>query len=454
VQGIRFCLKRPARFTSSIVHRQPVVAVVHQPVRGTTEDFDVNLLVKNIGQLVTVRSNGKRTKNGADMRDLGVISDAWVLCENGKVAGLGPMSEWKRTVPEGFPELDARGRVVLPGFVDSHTHAMFVGDRALEFSMRSSGATYQEIAEKGGGILNTVKSVRAAGKKDLKRMAASVLADMLKHGTTTVEIKSGYGLDVASEIKMLEAIQELKNEEMIDVVATFLGAHAVPPEYKDDPSAYVGLVVNEMLTYVGKKKLAVFCDVFCEKGYFGLEESERILEEGKKHGLMPKVHADELSPLGGAELAARVGAVSADHLEHVNNNGIAALKSSTVVATLLPGVSFFLNHGYAPARRLIDAGIAVAIASDFNPGSCMSFSMPLMMTIACTHMSMTPEEAITASTLNAAAALNMSAELGSIEIGKKADLIVADIPDYRHLAYHFGKNHIMTTIKNGTLLEF
>ncbi|MEK9137029.1 MAG: imidazolonepropionase [Bacteroidota bacterium] len=414
----------------------------------------MNLLIKNISQLVTVGSGGKRVKTGPEMRDLGIISNAGVLCTNGKIEWVGLMSEWDRQLPSDFVELDASGMVVLPGFVDSHTHMMFAGNRAHEFGLRSQGATYQQIAEAGGGILSTIKNVRAASKKELKRQTSRYLAEMMQHGTTTVEIKSGYGLDVDSEIKMMEAIHDLSIEEMMTVVPTFIGAHAVPPEYKQNKSAYVDLVINEMIPYIGRKKLATFCDVFCEKGYFGLDESERILLEGKRAGMLPKVHAEELSPLGGAQLAARVGAVSADHLEHVSDEGVAAMRDAGVVATVLPGVSFFLNHGYAPARKLIDSGVAVAIASDFNPGSCMSFSMPMMMTVACTQMKMTTEEAITAVTLNGAAALNLSATIGSIEVGKNADLIVASIPDYRFLAYHFGTNHIVKTIKNGTLLEF
>jgi len=344
--------------------------------------------------------------------------------------------------------------VVLPGFVDSHTHLMFAGSREREFALRAAGATYQQIAEAGGGILSTVRHTREASKRDLKRSAAHRLAGLLRHGTTTVEIKSGYGLTPADEIKMLEGINELRDEEVIGVVPTFIGAHAVPSEYRGDPASYVRVVVEEMIPYVGRKGLAAFCDVFCEPGYFDLPASERILRAGRDAGMKLKVHADELRPSGGAELAARLGAVSADHLERVSEAGIAALCGSRTVAALLPGVSFFLGHGYAPARRLIDAGATVAIASDFNPGSCMSFSMPLMMTIACTQMQMTPEEAITAATLNGAAALGIGDRVGSIEPGKAADLIVADVPDYRFLAYHFGTNHIRMTVKNGTILEF
>ena len=413
----------------------------------------MNLFINNISQLVTVAANGKRAKTGKEMHDIGVVHDAGVLCENGRITWAGPMKNWDRPLPGDIPEINGSGKVVLPGFVDSHTHMMFAGSRDEEFSLRTRGATYQEIARQGGGILGTVMHVRAESKKNLKRSTAKYLVDLMRHGTTTVEIKSGYGLDFDSEIKMLEAIAELMHEEMISIVPTFIGAHAVPPEFANNGRAYVDLLVEKMIPYVGTKKLATFCDVFCEQGYFGPEDAERILSAGKKHGLAPKIHAEELSHTGGAHVAAKVGAVSADHLEQISPDGIRELRDAGVVATLLPGVSFFLNHNYAPARKLIDGGVAVALATDFNPGSCMSFSMPLMMTIACTQMSMTPEEALCAATLNGAAALNMSETTGSIEPGKQADLIVANVPDYKYLAYHFGTNHICMTIKHGTILE-
>jgi imidazolonepropionase len=413
----------------------------------------VDLFVKNISQLVTVAAHGAKAKTGPAMRDLGLIENGGVLCRGGKIAWVGRMAEWDGKLAEDFAELDASGMLVLPGFVDSHTHMMFAGSREKEFGLRAEGATYQQIAEQGGGILSTVRAVRSATKKELKRSTAAYIADMMRHGTTTVEIKTGYGLDMDSEVKMLEGINELKDEEIMTVVPTFLGAHAIPLEFRGKTGNFVSLVCDRMIPYAGKKKLAAFCDVFCEAGYFTLDESERVLEEGKRWGMAPKVHADELTPLGGAELAARVGAVSADHLEKVSDRGIAALAARGVVAGLLPGVSFFLNHGYAPARALIDAGVPVAIASDFNPGSCMSYSMPMMMTIASTQMGLTPEEVICAGTINGAAALGLSDRLGSIELGKQADLLVAEIPDYRFLPYHYGTNHVRTTIKNGTILE-
>jgi imidazolonepropionase len=413
----------------------------------------VNLFLKNITQLVTVAGFGKKAKIGPEMQEIGLITDAGVLCRDGKIAWVGKMKDFTESLPDDMPELDAAGSVVLPGFVDSHTHAVFAGSRVGEFALRSRGATYQEIAAAGGGIVSTIREVRQASKKDLKRSAVKHLFGMMKQGTTTVEIKTGYGLDMDSEVKMLEAINELADEEMATIVPTLLGAHAFPPEFVHDPEGYVRLLIDKLIPYAGKRKLAAFCDVFCENRYFDIAQSEAILEAGRKHGLAPKIHAEELSPLGGAELAGKVGAVSADHLEHVSESGIEALRKAGVIAALLPGVSFFLNHSYAPARKLIDAGVCVALASDFNPGSCMSYSMPLMMTIACTHMHLSPEEAITASTLNGAAALLLSDSIGSVEVGKAADLVVADVPDYRAIAYHFGCNHVVHTIKNGTLLE-
>lgn len=412
------------------------------------------LLLKNIRQLVTVNAQGKKEKPGIGMRDLGIIENGAVLIEDGTIRWVGPTQAFNQPLSTDADTFDASDLVALPGFVDAHTHLLFAGSREHEFALRAEGLDYQQIATQGGGILHTVATTRSATKKDLKKVAARRLDAMMKHGTTTAEIKSGYGLDSETEIKMLEAIKELADEHFVTVVPTFLGAHAIPPEFRSDPNGYVTLICETMLPYVARKKLAMFCDVFCERGYFSVEQSKKILEKAATLGLRLKLHADELSASGGSLLAAELKAVSVDHLEHIDERGIQELARSGVVAVLLPGVSFFLNHGYAPARRLIEAGVPVAIASDFNPGSCMSFSMPLMMTIACTHMRVTPEEAIVACTLHGAAALGLAGKLGSIEPGKEADMILYDIPNYRHLAYHFGINHARTIVKHGTILEF
>ena len=413
----------------------------------------MKLALINIKQLVTVSSEGRRFNAGKEMGSLGCIENAAVLIEDDQFIWIGRMEDLTMSSLGESDVLDCLDCVVMPGFVDSHTHTVFAGSREEEFAMRSAGATYREIAERGGGILSTVRSVRETSKKELKKNARKWMNAMMIHGTTTVEIKSGYGLDTDNEIKLLEAIRELDKEEVMTVASTFLGAHAIPPEFREDRGAYVDMILTKMLPYVGSKQLAAFCDVFCEEGYFDAAESRSILLQGKQFGLLPKIHADQLSGRGGAELAAEVGAVSADHLERVSDAGIAALARAEVVAVLLPCVSFFLNEPYAPARRLIDAGVPVALATDFNPGSCMTYSMPLVMTTACTQMKMSPEEAITASTLNAAAALNLSRERGSIETGKKADAVVLRIPHYRYLPYHFGENHVEKVVKNGVVLE-
>ncbi|HEY4643565.1 MAG TPA: imidazolonepropionase, partial [Bacteroidota bacterium] len=376
-----------------------------------------------------------------------------VLVREGRIDWVGRSEDFSKKLDVSTEVLDASELILMPGFVDSHTHLVFAGTREEEFSLRTRGRSYRDIAEKGGGILATVANVRSTTKKDLKKQARRYLAAMMRLGTTTVEIKSGYGLDVENEVKMLEAIDELKKEELVNIVPTLLGAHAVPVEFRGRKSEYVNLVIEEMVPSVGRRKLAEFCDVFCDSDYFEVKECERILRAGLEHGLKPKVHADEFTSSAGAELAAGMKAASADHLEHVSDRGIEALARAGTIGTLLPGVSLFLGHPYAPARKLIDRGVPVALATDFNPGSCMCYVMPLMMTIACTQMGMTPEEVITASTINAAAALNRSHDIGSIEVGKRADLILLDIPNYKYLPYHFGINHVVKTIIQGTILE-
>jgi imidazolonepropionase len=343
--------------------------------------------------------------------------------------------------------------VVTPGFIDSHTHLLFAGTREEEFELRIRGATYQEIAARGGGIKSTVEKTRRASKEELIAAGKKNLDRMLSLGTTTAEAKTGYGLSTKEEIKMLEALQALSRAHPLEIVPTFLGAHEIPPEYAGKKEEYVRLVIEEMIPAVAEKKLAVFCDVFCEKGVFSLEESRRILEAAKRYGMLPKLHADELTPLGGAELAAEVGAVSADHLLFISEKGMEAMAEKGVIATLLPGTAFFLFMGrYAPARRMIAKGVTVALATDFNPGSCMTESLPLITTLACTQMRMTPAEALLGVTLNAAKALRREKEIGSLEPGKQADFVILDVPDYRHLSYHFGVNHVEKVIKKGRLI--
>ncbi len=412
----------------------------------------MNLLIKNIGQLVTVASNGKPFKAGKEMRELNVIENAAVLIENGIIQRIATTNELS-AAPD-IDVLDASNRVALPGFVDSHTHTVFAGSRENEFVMRAEGKSYEEIASAGGGILATMNATRAATKKELLRSAGRRLNEMMKLGTTTVEMKSGYGLNAEAETKILDVMHDLRRDHYMTVVPTFLGAHAFPPEFAEDRNGYVELITNKMLPYIGERQLAIFCDVFCDEGYFDLHQTEQILLEAKRFGLIPKVHADQLCAIGGTELGIQMNAASVDHLEHLTANGLEALKKSSTIATVLPGASFFLNHPYAPARSIIDANIPLAIATDFNPGSSMSFSMPMTMTIACTQMKITPEEAITACTLNGAAALGLSHETGSIEVGKQADIVLYDVPNYNYIPYHYGINLAWKIIKNGTVLEF
>jgi imidazolonepropionase len=414
----------------------------------------MQLLIKNIRQLVTVKSSGKPFRRGSEMRDLGIVEHADVLIEDGLFRWIGTSGTLTGTLDEDADVLDASEFVALPGFVDAHTHLVFAGSRENEFAMRVEGKTYQEIADAGGGIISTVTATRSVSKKELKKIASKRLDEMMKLGTTTVEIKSGYGLDADSEIKMLEAINELSEEHFMTIVPTFLGAHAIPIEYKSNPQAYVETICERMLPYIAKRKLAKFCDVFCETGYFTVEQSRQILLKAQSLGIQSKLHADQLSQIGASRLGAELKAVSVDHLEQIDEAGMTAIKQTDCVAVVLPGVSFFLHYGYPPARKIIDAGIPLAIASNFNPGSCTSFSMPLMMTIACTQMNLTPEEAITASTINAAAALKMTDSVGSIEVGKQADIVLYDVPHYRQIPYFFGANLVAKIIKKGTLLEF
>lgn len=411
--------------------------------------LQIDLLIHSAAQLLTLASDGP--KRGATMRELGIIEDGAVTVKNGLVALVGPTSEVQGQVT-ATEEIDAAGKVVMPGFVDSHTHLAFAGDRAGEFEQRVKGATYLEIMAAGGGIMSTVRATRAASVEQLVEESRARLDRMLAHGTTTAEAKSGYGLDTESELKMLEAIRRLDAEHAVDLVSTFLGAHAVPTEYQGRTEEYVDLVVEEMLPRAAKNASSLFCDVFCDEGAFTLEQSRRVLEAAQALGLGLKIHADEFRPLGGTKLAVELGAISADHLVCTPDDEIELLAASGTIAVALPGTSFGLgHHEYTPARRIIDSGGALALATDLNPGTCWCESMQLIMALACRFMKMTPAEAIVAATINAAHAVGLGHRVGSLEVGKKADVLVLDVPDYRHLPYRFGVNLVDEVVKGGEL---
>ncbi|HET7153095.1 MAG TPA: imidazolonepropionase [Candidatus Kapabacteria bacterium] len=407
------------------------------------------VILHNASQVVTVDAKGAPHKAGRAMREIGVMQNASVVIDSEKISAVLPTSGLQITKADTV--IDCTDKVLLPGFVDSHTHAVFAGSRANEFAMRLEGKSYQEIAAAGGGIVSTMRAVRNSSKDELKTLTEKRLKEIFQHGTTTVEVKSGYGLDTLNEVKLLEAVKEARKNLPIEVRTTFLGAHAVPPEFKGKQSEYVSLVINEMLPEIARHNLAEFCDVFCDEGYFTVEESEKIFNAAKQYSMRPKVHADELAQTGGAEMAARVEALSADHLLCVKAPGIAAMKHANVVATLLPGTAYFLGLPYAPARTMIDDGLIVAIASDFNPGSSPAFNMQMIISLACTQMKMTVEEAISASTINGAAALGLGNVIGSIEPGKQADVSIFDAPDYRDIAYYYGANLVSALVKRGAV---
>jgi imidazolonepropionase len=411
----------------------------------------MTLVLRNAAQLVGVTGPDETRTAGPAMSELGVIPDGAVVIEGEAITWVGPTAKLPPP-PPGAEVLDVTGRVVMPGLVDSHTHLIFAGSRADEWEQRLRGRTYQEISARGGGIRSTVEQVRRASRDELKALARPRLRRLLEFGVTTVEVKSGYGLTPADERKCLEAVADLNAEGPLELVPTFLGAHAVPPEYRDDRAGYLRLLCDEMLPEVARCGLAEFCDVFCEAGAFGLAESKRVLRAARSLGLRSKLHADELTALGGAELAAEVGATSADHLLCVSDAGIEALAKSGTVATLLPGTAFFLGVDYAPARRLIERGAAVALASDCNPGTCPTENLPLVGAMACARMGMLPAEALNALTLNGAAAVGRGERLGSLAVGKQADLVVLSVPDYRHLFYHFGVNHVWRVVKRGRVV--
>lgn len=409
-------------------------------------------LFKNLKQLVQVREETLKPLKGSEMKELPVINNAWLLIENGKIADFGKMTE--NPFFEDATEIDASGKMLLPGWIDSHTHLVYAGNREQEFVDRINGLSYEEIAEKGGGIVNSAKKLQKTSEDDLYLQSESRLKEVMKMGTTAIEIKSGYGLTTDAELKMLRVIKKLKKNYNLPIKATFLGAHALPPEFKENKEGYLDLLINEMIPRVAEEGLAEYIDVFCEKGYFSVEDTDRILEAGRKFGLIPKIHVNQFNAIGGIKTAIEHKALSVDHLEVLQKEDIEALINSDTMPVALPSCSLFLGIPYTPAREIIDAGLPLALATDYNPGSTPNGNMNLVVSLACIKMKMNPEEAINAATINAAYAMGLLDSHGSITKGKSANLILtSEIPSYGFLPYSFGANHIDSVYINGIKVE-
>lgn len=429
-----------------------------KPARKSYNRIPPSLFLVNVGQLLTLRSATSRAgpRRGADLHDLGLIHDGAVLCLGGKVVSVGTTKDalrdpWLRKNRKKVSEIDCAGKVVIPGFVDSHTHPVFVSPRLVDFEKRVEGATYEAIAAAGGGIRSSLEAVRKAGRAELTGKVLTALENMASLGTTTVEAKSGYGLTVESELKSLEAIREAASRWPGTVVATLLGAHVVPQEFQGCSQKYVEIVCKEMIPQAARRKLAQFVDVFCDKGAFTPEETEQIFEAARQHGFSVRAHMGQLSETVLSQFLC-FDPASFDHMDHVNDDDIAQLAKRDTVATLVPGANYFLGlKDYPNARRLIDAGVPVALATDYNPGTSPTISMPTAMSLACTHMKMSPAGAIAAATINGAWALRVADRKGSIEPGKDADLAAFDVKDYREIPYWFGANRCVMTILNGTI---
>lgn len=414
----------------------------------------MKILIKNIKQLVQVDDTRLEKVSSERIKMLPHISDAWLAIEDDKIVGFGKMDEWEGISDwSNLTVIDATDKLVLPCWCDSHTHIVYAGSREGEFVDRINGLTYEQIFERGGGILNSAKRLQDASEEELIESALKRLNEIMFQGTGAVEIKSGYGLSVESELKMLRVIKKLKTLSPLTIKATFLGAHAVPANYKERKADYIKLLINEMMPVIAQEQLADYCDVFCEQNYFTKEETIEILTAAKKYGMLPKVHAEQLSNYGGVLAGVEVGAVSVDHLEYVGDKEIEALIKSDTIPTILPGAAFFLSLPYPPARKMIDAGLPLAIASDYNPGSSPSGNMSLMVALSCIQYKLTPEEAINAATINSAYAIGLSKTHGTIAVGKQANVFITkEIPGYSFIPYSFGSNLIETVIINGNVV--
>lgn len=411
----------------------------------------MDLIIKNIGKLVTMEGSFL-PKTGKEMNELTILENAYIAVVEGKIFKVGTGEDYKELVGENTIIDDASGMLVTPGLVDSHTHLVHGGSRENEFSKKLNGVPYIQILQEGGGILSTVNSTKKATFDELYNKAKKSLDRMLEFGVTTVEEKSGYGLELETEVKQLQVAHKLDKDHPVDLVHTFLGAHAVPVEYKSNSEAYIKLLVEEIMPKVKELGLAEFCDVFCEEGVFSVEESDYILSKAKKMGYKLKIHADEIVPIGGAELAAKLGCTSADHLMAASDQGLKDMAEKGVIANILPGTSFNLNKPSAHGRKMIDLNVPISLSSDYNPGSCPSENLQFVMQLGCLNLKMTPNEVLTAVTINAAHCVDRATEIGSIEVGKKADIAVFDAPNVEYLMYHFGINHIDRVYKEGRLV--
>jgi imidazolonepropionase len=411
----------------------------------------VNMVIKN-ARILTCKSKGP--KRGSEMQDLGVIENGFIAIENGLIWKVGEAAtdlDVDKYIDSKTIVIDAKGKTVMPGLVDPHTHLVHYGSRENELEMKLKGMSYIDILKAGGGILSTVRATRAATKEELSNKVLGSLDKMLLWGTTTVEAKSGYGLNFEDEVKCLEVLRDVKHP--VDIVRTYMGAHAVPTEFKGDSEGYINLMLEKVIPYVAENKLAEFIDCFCEHGVFSVEESEKILLEGRKHGLKIKIHADEIESIGGAELAGKLCSVSAEHLIAASDEGISSMKEGNVIPVLLPGTAFYLRIGkYARGKKMIEEGLPIALASDYNPGSCPTESLQSIMVFAGMGMGLTPQQIINGMTINSAHAISRGDKVGSLEKGKQADILIMDAPNENYLIYHFGINHVDTVIKNGEIV--